>query len=191
MCFFSLLIFARSYAFATLHSPTRSVVCMCNVRLYSLNWVHASPHFGCRAFYLYTRPLTLSLFHVYACSYAIRYCVFVLVQCWLYCVCRLLKNLCVHTRPYTLLIRLHIWIVGARSFLRVNVYGFIVLLLAYFVLLLVVWCVDVFVCGFFCRQKRNIERRWNGWRLSKMNIQQLNHGGSNRWWWWWKWRRRR
>lgn len=108
-------------------------------------------------------PLSLSLSYFYAwCSYAIRYyyecfCTGAMltsiacVGCWKekrrkkpnrcvrICVC----IHTVHTFVYPC-----VWIVGARSFLRVNVYAFIVLLLAYFTSLLLV--LVLLLAGWLC-----------------------------------------
>ena len=136
--------------------------------------MHTSPHFECRAFLLSRSPsLSHSVFfHEYMPVHTrFVYCVFVLVQCWYSIACvGCLKSVwicvCIHVR-----MPIRFEIVGARSFLRVNVYFIFVVV--------VVGCL-VFGClcvWFFLFVPTKIERRWNGWRLSKMNIQQLDHGG--------------
>lgn len=132
-------------------------------------------------------PITLFLFLFHTSMPVRTRFVIIVFLYWcnvgFYCVCRLLERtaqcvriyVCIHTS-----VNPCVWIVGARSFLRVNVYAFIVLLLAYFnLLLLLVWLFGVCRClcvWFFSPTK--IQRRRNRWRLSKMNIQQLDHGGS-------------
>lgn len=85
-------------------------------------------------------------------------CVLVLVQCWLYCVCRLCEfraNLCVHT--VGIVSSCEFRFVGARSFCALmytsNSYSFMFLLMYFDLLVFFVYstiCVDVFV---LCRRK--------------------------------------
>lgn len=108
-------------------------------------------------------------------------CVLVLVQCWLYCVCRLCEfraNLCVHT--VGIVSSCEFRFVGARSFCALmytsNSYSFMFLLM-YFDLLVFFRLFDD-LCRCLCALPTETSRFvWNGWRSANMNI---------RWpkWWW-------